>query len=92
MMPYLERFPLSEKKYTPKKKAPIGDVENLMFELEKMADNCGDDDIRSSIMGVIADTCEDRDICQLCYTKIDEAWLDEGLIRSCNCKSVRKAV
>lgn len=76
-----------EKKNSPKKIGKIEDIENFLFELEKLAESVGDDAIRISCMNVIDDVCIEHEICTSCFTKIDEVWLNEGLYRHCNCKS-----
>lgn len=76
-------------KYRPTKKASINEVENFLTELDKLAEYLPDDAIQSDVRSLIEDICKDREICDCCYTHIEESWTNDGLIRECNCKRKR---
>lgn len=78
-----------EKKLLPRKVGTIEAIENFLHELEKLATETEDYNIISDSKAWIEDICKDRNICPYCYSKMDEVWYSEGLIRQCNCKSKR---
>lgn len=75
-----------EKTLMKKKIASVGNVEAFLQEFEIMVEKLEDDKIKSESYSFIRDICVEREICEDCLTKVEEAYEFDNLIRSCECK------
>lgn len=76
-----------EKRLRPRKEATIEQKESFLQTLQYYVENFEDDRFQSEFGSLIEDMAKENDICIHCFTQVQEAWTNEGLVRSCGCKS-----